>query len=130
MGLQADLSRLSHAIIDDKSRGVFRVNRAAFVDPWILELERRQIFDRCWLYMGHVSEVAEPTSFVARKVAGRPLLMVRDKQGVLRVFYNSCTHRGALVCRESTGKTRAFTCPYHGWAFADDGHLLGQPLAE
>jgi p-cumate 2,3-dioxygenase alpha subunit len=130
MGLQADLNRLSNAIIDDKSRGVFRVNRGVFVDPWILELERRQIFDRCWLYMGHVSEVAEPTSFVSRKVAGRPLIMIRDRQATLRVFYNSCTHRGAMVCREAAGKTRAFTCPYHGWAFGDDGSLLGQPLAD
>lgn len=118
------------AILDDKERGVFRVNRRVFVDPQVLELERRVIFERCWLYLGHESEVAEPGRFVARKVGGRPLIFNRDRAGKLHVFYNTCMHRGATVCREQAGRTRNFTCPYHGWVYADDGKLVHQPLPE
>ena len=130
MNQQAGFDPVSWAVVDDKARGVFRVHRRAFVDQQIFELERERIFSRCWLYAGHVSEVAEPGQFVSRPVAGRPLLINRDRDGRLHVFFNSCTHRGAMVCRENAGRARNFSCPYHGWTFADDGRLVQQPIAE
>ena len=60
-------------IIDDRARGVFRINRRVFTDPDILEFERREVFDRSWLYAGHESEVPTPGDFITRKVGGRPL---------------------------------------------------------
>jgi len=47
-------------IIDDRVNGIFRVNRRSFTDPAILEIEKREIFDKSWLYVGHVSEIAKP----------------------------------------------------------------------
>ena len=52
------------------SRKIFKVSRQAFVDPAILEVERAQIFDKCWLYLGHSSELAKPGDFVTRQVGG------------------------------------------------------------
>jgi p-cumate 2,3-dioxygenase alpha subunit len=130
MDQQLGFDPLSWAIVDDRSRGVFRVNRRVFVDPQVLELERRHIFDRCWLYAAHESEVAQPGRFVSRNVGGRPLLVNRDRNGALHVFFNTCMHRGAMVCREAHGTAKYFTCPYHGWAYADDGKLAHQPLPE
>ncbi len=130
MDQQPGFDPMDWAITDDKARGVFRVNRRAFVDPQVLDLERRAIFERCWLYLGHESEVAEPGRFISRKVGGKPLILNRDRAGALHVFYNSCMHRGASVCRELAGRARNFTCPYHGWVYADDGKLVHQPLPE
>ena len=113
MNQQAGFDPVSWAVVDDKARGVFRMHRRAFVDQQIFELERERIFSRCWLYAGHVSEVAEPGQFVSRPVAGRPLLINRDRDGRLHVFFNSCTHRGAMVCRENKGRARNFSC--HFW---------------
>ncbi|HEX2890298.1 aromatic ring-hydroxylating dioxygenase subunit alpha [Vineibacter terrae] len=121
---------LRDSVRDEKSRGVFRVHRRVFTEPGVLALERERIFDRCWLYLGHVSEVAEPGSFVARKVGGRPLIFNRDRSGAMHAFFNSCPHRGAMVCRERQGRSNGFVCPYHGWSFASDGRLTGQPLPE
>jgi len=45
-------------IVDDQDAGLFRVNRKAFVDPECLQQERRRVFDKCWLYIGHESEGA------------------------------------------------------------------------
>ena len=118
------------AIIDDTSNHVFRVHRRAFTDPQVLEFERRNIFERCWLYLGHESEVEASGSFVSRKVGGRPLIFNRDQDGVLRVFYNACMHRGAALCREPSGRTRNYTCPYHGWVYGMDGKLKDQPLPD
>ncbi|MBN9474734.1 MAG: hypothetical protein ABS43_23345 [Bordetella sp. SCN 67-23] len=122
--------RIVHAIIDDREKAVFKVNRGAFTDPEILGAEHRRIFDRCWLYLAHASEIRQPGDFITRDVVGRPILLVRDPDGILRAFNNSCTHRGAAVCSERSGSTRRFTCPYHSWVFDCRGELASMPGRE
>jgi len=121
---------LREAIVEDRAAGSFKVNRRVFVDDAVLGMEKQAIFDHCWLYLGHTSEVRQPASFVTRKVAGRPLLFNRDRNGTVRAFYNTCSHRGALVCREPSGRKRAFQCPYHGWVYDDLGALVDVPGRE
>jgi p-cumate 2,3-dioxygenase alpha subunit len=117
-------------IIDDPAHATFRVNRRTMVDPEILAAERATIFDRTWLYLGHESEVAQPGEYVSRTVGGRSLVLCRDQQGELRVWLNSCTHRGATVCRETKGHGRFLTCFYHAWSFDLAGNLAALPDAE
>jgi len=61
-------------------------------------------------------------SYVARKAAGTPLLVVRGNDGIVRAFINSCRHRGMQVAK-GTGCARAFVCPYHAWTYSLDGNL-------
>ncbi len=49
-------------VIDDRERGVFRVHRSTMTSQEIFERERQQIFDRCWIYLGHESEVEKPAT--------------------------------------------------------------------
>jgi p-cumate 2,3-dioxygenase alpha subunit len=118
------------AIVDDREQGIFRVNRQVFTDTEVFEHERRQIFEKCWLYAAHVSELAASGAFISRVVGGLPLILNRDKGGKLHAFFNSCPHRGAMVCREPQGRARNFTCPYHGWVFSDEGRAIHRPLPE
>ena len=113
-------------IVDDKSKGIFRVHRAAFTEHAVFEMERRRVFERCWLYVAHVSEVPAPGSFVSRMVGGHPIILARGKDGALAALYNTCAHRGAVVCREKKGEARAFTCGYHGWTYDLKGKLIAQ----
>ena len=117
-------------IIDDRVNGIFRVNRRSFTDPAILEIEKREIFDKSWLYVGHVSEIAKPGDFVTRRVGGRPLILVRDRAGQPHALLNSCPHRGNIVCREGAGSAHNFVCFYHAWNFDLDGSLAGVPGEE
>ena len=112
---------------DDRKKELFRVNRRAFTDPDILEAEKRNVFAKSWLYVGHESEIPQPGSFVRRKVAWRPVIMVRDDEGTIRVLYDTCPHRGNTVCREAAGQTRRFQCFYHGWSFNTRGELISTP---
>lgn len=105
----------------------FKVNRVTMVDPAILELERRRIFDVCWIYVGHESEVRAPGDFTTRVVCDRPVIFCRDSGNRIRVFLNTCLHRGAIVCRERSGNARNYTCFYHGWSYNRDGELDGVP---
>ena len=117
-------------IIDDQAAGEFRVNRRAFVDPQCLSRERARLFGRCWIYVGHESEVPHAGDYRARTVAGRPMVLVRGDDKVIRVLLNTCTHRGAQVCRQRSGNARTFQCPYHAWTFNSRGQLVGVPGEE
>ena len=112
---------------DDERNGLFRVQRQAFLDPDVLAAERARIFERCWLYLGHESEVETPGEFRARELGARRVIFVRGKDGVVRALLNSCTHRGAEVCRERSGTANSFQCFYHGWTYGNDGRLIGVP---
>ena len=118
---------MNTALMIDKSKKIFKVSRQAFVDPAILDAERAQIFDKCWLYLGHSSELAKPGDFVTRQVGGRGILFARDGKGDLKAMLNTCPHRGAQVCREKHGSAKSFQCFYHGWVFGLDGTLRSQP---
>ncbi len=113
------------ALVDvDRVNGRFRVHRSAYKSPEVFARERELIFGKCWLYVGHRTEIPKPGDFVQRTVGGRNLIFTRDRKGQVHALINSCTHRGATVCRESRGNAKVFTCPYHGWAFDSAGHLL------
>ena len=114
-------------VVSDPEGMRFEVNRAALVDPAILEQERRRIFDVCWIYVGHESEVRAPGDFRTRSVCGRPVIFCRDSENRIRVFLNSCRHRGTIVCREAEGNAEHYTCFYHGWTYDRDGNLYGVP---
>ena len=60
-------------IIDDRQRGVFRVHRSSMTSPDLFQREQEQIFNRCWIYLGHESEVENPGDYRRRTVVGRPL---------------------------------------------------------
>ena len=66
--------------------------------------------------------IPEPGSYLARTVAGTPLLSVRGNDGIVRTFHNSCRHRG-MILAEGCGKTHSFICGYHAWAYGLDGTL-------
>jgi phenylpropionate dioxygenase-like ring-hydroxylating dioxygenase large terminal subunit len=100
-----------------------------YYDPEWWELERKAIFLRTWLHIGHVCEIPEAGSFIRRDVefARASLLVVRGKDGAVRTFHNVCTHRGTQLVEEAAGKRGQFSCRYHMWTFGTDGTLLSAP---
>jgi phenylpropionate dioxygenase-like ring-hydroxylating dioxygenase large terminal subunit len=112
-----------------KLRGSGPVSARPYYDPEWWELERKAIFLKSWLHIGHVCEVPEPGSFIRREVefARASLLIVRGKDGAVRTFHNVCTHRGTQLVDEAAGKRAQFSCPYHMWTFGSDGRLLSAP---
>ena len=114
-------------IVDRPDLDDFRLNRGALIDPEVLRVEKERIFDKCWIYAGHESEVLEPGDFLTRTVAGRPAILARDSDGGMRLFLNTCRHRGARICRERAGNTKRFYCFYHGWSYDNDGSLVSVP---
>ena len=117
----------SSYIVDDTAANRFLLNRSVLVSRDILNLEKERIFSKCWIYVGHASELKQPGDFITRRVAGRPVIFCRDSHGAVRCFFNTCRHRGAIVCRERRGKAERFSCMYHGWSYGNDGRLFRIP---
>jgi p-cumate 2,3-dioxygenase alpha subunit len=116
---------------EDPEQHRFRVHRDAMTSPEVFRAEIERIFHRCWLYVGHESEVAKPGDYVRRPLGNRPVFMVRGvKTGQVHVFHNTCTHRGAVVCRQRSGNAKVFQCFYHAWTFDSEGKLSGMPGRE
>lgn len=104
-----------------------QVSRLIFTDPEIYQWELERIFTRCWLYVAHESEIPHPGDYVTRIMGGDPVVVARGKDGKIRVFLNTCRHRGARVCRDDSGNAPQFRCPYHGWTYENTGELIGIP---
>lgn len=120
-------ARLGPYIRDERNPSRFLVNRETMTSRGIWEEEREKVFGRAWLLVGHASEVPKPNDFRSRNVGGRSVILCRDPGGAVRVWFNTCTHRGAEVCRDRTGNGTLFRCFYHGWAFDTAGRLAVVP---
>lgn len=110
----------------DPQGGHFQVNRRVYTDPAIFELEKKHLLRKSWLYLGHESEVGKANDFIVRRVIDTTLIFTRDRAGEIHAFFNTCPHRGAIICREKAGNRKSFSCPYHGWTFKNSGELQTQ----
>jgi phenylpropionate dioxygenase-like ring-hydroxylating dioxygenase large terminal subunit len=104
------------------------VHGSLYTDPAIYQAELQKIWYRTWVYVGHESEVPNANDYVMKSIGPEPILMTRDKSGEIHLLHNRCPHRGNRVCMTEKGNARSFTCPYHGWTFANDGALRGYPF--
>ncbi len=109
----------------DLERGF--IGRDVYFDEAVYRAELERVFAKCWLVVGHESQLAAPNDFFTQYMGEDPVLVTRDVAGQIRVFLNSCTHRGMKICREEAGNARAFECPYHGWTFDTSGRLAAVP---
>jgi len=121
---------LDTLVRDEPQIGRFSVHRSAMTSPEIFALEKTRIFDRSWLYLGHASEIPEKGDFRRRIVGGRPLIFIHGSDGKVRALHNTCTHRGAEVCRQDAGRATGFQCFYHSWSYDNRGELVGVPDEE
>jgi len=98
----------------------------AFVSPGFLELENKTLFRRHWVFAGRKSEIPNPGDIKMVDIADQPLILVRGKDDVVRVFYNVCPHRGAQIVTEDRSGSRVIGCKYHAWTFELSGPLRGR----
>lgn len=104
------------------------VPKEAFTRHDIYAEEVKRIFYGAeWHPVAHESELPSPGDFKTLRLAGVPLLVVRDMEGVVRVFFNACSHRGNQLVTAVRGNKTEFECPYHRWLFSSKGDLVGCP---
>lgn len=99
-----------------------------YTSPEILAEEAERIGRRHWHCVGRAADIEHPGDYFVREIAGESLIIVRDRGGVPRAFYNVCRHRGTRLCETLEGQlSETIQCPYHAWTYRLDGQLIGAP---
>ena len=94
-----------------------RVHRSIYTDPTIFQLEMERIFEHTWIYVGHDSQVPDPGDYYATVIGRQPVIMVRHTDNKVKVLYNRCAHKGAMLVGDTCGNVQQFSCGYHGWCY-------------
>jgi Rieske 2Fe-2S family protein len=120
-----DLPRIG-ALLDSRLPG-HSLPQEFYTEPEIFEFDLEAIHSRSWIMIGLEAELPSPGSYLATTIGRSPIMVVRDHDGSLRAFYNSCRHRGAQICATGHGYKGRLICPYHQWTYRLDGLLQVAP---
>jgi Rieske 2Fe-2S family protein len=106
----------------------------------VFKTEKERIFCREWIGVCREEELRRPGDYLVLDVLGESVLLVRNRAGQLRAFYNVCRHRGSRLCRTPAetqamrvalpggiSGARLIVCPYHQWSYDFDGALVAAP---
>ena len=108
--------------------------RTAYVSDEFFAREREHVFFDDWFCVGRSEELPDNGDYLAANVAGESVVLVRDRDGRLRGFFNVCRHRGSQLVptadRASGCFGGAIRCPYHSWTYELDGRLRTAPFLE
>ncbi|WP_309668249.1 Rieske (2Fe-2S) protein, partial [Tabrizicola sp.] len=100
--------------------------KSVYTSPDFAEAEMTHIFAKDWLCAGRAEALPNPGDYLTMKIAGEPIIILRDREGTLRGMSNVCRHRMSTLL-EGRGTTKSIVCPYHAWTYNLDGTLRGAP---
>ncbi|HEX2667785.1 MAG TPA: SRPBCC family protein [Gammaproteobacteria bacterium] len=94
----------------------------SYADPAFHGFDLERVFARNWQLVSHADKLKDAGDHVVAEIAGRPVILVRGDDGLLRGFFNVCRHRaGPLALTD--GNARQLQCKYHGWTYTLAGQL-------
>jgi len=99
----------------------------AYTSENFFALEQEKIFVKSWVAVGCLPQVSKQGDILVAEVAGRSILVIRNKEEKLEAFYNVCRHRGSKLLKESCN-IKSIRCPYHAWVYGLDGKCLSTPM--
>ena len=126
-----DMSR-GWSVRNGKDPGQVRgdpIDAARYYSPEFMAREWDMLWTRVWHIAGRENQLSEPGDYIVHDFMHESVIIVRQRDGSLRGFYNVCTHRGQKLVW-ADGGTERFTCPYHGWKWGLDGVLEDCPDRE
>ncbi|OGB01856.1 MAG: benzoate 1,2-dioxygenase large subunit [Burkholderiales bacterium RIFCSPLOWO2_12_FULL_64_99] len=122
--LEGVKERLADMLVEDHDQQIYQLNRAAFTDAELFDLEMKHIFEGNWIYLAHESQIPNVNDYLTTYIGRQPIVITRNKAGELNAVINACSHRGATLARLKKGNKANFTCTFHGWTFNNSGKLL------
>jgi len=93
-----------------------------YADPEFHGFDQRTVFARNWQLISRAGKLKNSGDQVVAEIAGKPVILVRGEDQVLRGFFNVCRHRGGPLAL-TDGNTRQLQCKYHGWTYTLGGQL-------
>jgi choline monooxygenase len=99
----------------------------AYTDENFWKDECASVFTENWVCVGFAHELAKTGDIVPITVAGKPLMLVRGRDGQIACFHNTCRHRCMILVDKPVNVGKTITCPYHAWSYGLDGSLRSAP---
>ncbi|MFT5720092.1 MAG: Rieske 2Fe-2S family protein [Motiliproteus sp.] len=131
---QADLLNVTSATYADAQQDMehlleardpnYSLPKPLYNDPQMFRVDMEEIFQKEWLFVGMTSEVPSKGDYLTVEIGQNPVLIVRDGEGNVNAFHNTCRHRGSRICTKERGKVANLVCPYHTWTYDLKGNLL------
>jgi phenylpropionate dioxygenase-like ring-hydroxylating dioxygenase large terminal subunit len=116
-----DLEQQLRDVLPDADRSL-GIPPACYADDDLLALEQRAVFLSGWVSPGRADRWPNSGDYSALDIAGEPVIVVRNKAGVLKAFANSCRHRGSRLLA-GNGNCKKIKCPFHWWTYDLEGQL-------
>ena len=109
---------------EDPPLGDAVIDQRRYTSKTFMRLEWERMWTKVWLLGGRGLDLPDPGDYLVTEIGPESILIVRQRDGGVRAFYNVCQHRGNRLrpCgRGSTGEAKTFKCLYHHWEYALDG---------
>lgn len=113
-----------HSVVDDIV--VRSVPTARYTDQSYHERERTELWGNVWQVVCWGGDIPEAGDIKLYDNAGISAIVVRQEDGSLKAFYNSCLHRGMRLCNKE-GSRRHLTCRFHGYSWDTKGQCRNIP---
>ena len=98
-----------------------------YTDPYVFDEEKNSVLFSQWAGLDVCSEIPEIGDSKPINFMGLPLFIIRDIENIVRVFQNTCRHRGMILVEETKKIQGAIRCPYHSWCYSTEGKLVSTP---
>lgn len=102
----------------------YTLDQAFYLNKSIFDLEFEHIWKKYWLFAGTVAEIPKSGDYFTYKVGNESIIIIRGNENEVFAHYNTCRHRGSLICLEQKGNAPKLLCPYHQWVYNKDGSLF------
>src|SRR5580692_404207 len=112
--------------IDEMGEQSWETDIGRFTDRKRFELEKQEFFLKRPQLIAYSADFPENGDYYATEIAGKTIILTRNKDGIAHAFLNACRHRGVKLA-EGCGNAKGFVCPYHGWTYSNDGDLTSVP---
>jgi choline monooxygenase len=97
-----------------------------YTSPEFYQREVERIWRKTWNFIGSADQIRNNGDYFTLNFAGVPIIVLRDHDGKIRAFANTCRHRGSELL-EGKGNCKLIVCPYHSWTYDLSGNLRGTP---
>ena len=100
-----------------------------YYDAAHYQRELEAIWYRGWVAVAREEELAASGDWRVVRIGSQSLFVLKNEQGELRAFHNTCRHRGSVLCTEEAGSfaRKRIVCPYHSWTYNLAGRLVATP---
>jgi len=108
----------------ERYRSGYSLEQPFYTDQQIFDLEWEHIWKKYWLFAGTAAEIPKAGDYFVFRLRNDSVIIIRGNKGEVYAHYNTCRHRGSLICLEEKGHAAKLVCPYHQWVYDKDGSLL------